>query len=176
MTEKNVIVTSEVVNIAPEKLMPEKPVVLPKYTFVYFFQDGGVVKLIEESPDKVCFETCYMAMVSVPGTGNSAPYVEVIKASLGAASLILTANIPVNSVAYANVVKAPQKRRKPMKPETCECCDAMTFSLQRGSFEDGVLHWLCDACRYNAGVYALDNVGTANWEGFLKHLGELKKK
>lgn len=164
MTEegKNIIVTTEVVNI---------PAVEPrKHVYVYFFQDGGVVKLAESKPDAVCLDQCYMAMVSVPGTGSSAPYVEIIKAALGTAALVLTADVPIT-----NVIKAPPKKRKPMKPECCEGCDAMTFDLQRGAFEDGRMHWLCDACRFKAGVYALEAIGSANWDGFLAHLKEVKK-
>lgn len=64
------------------------------YTFLYFFPDGGVGKLVDDKPDRILFEQAYMVMVSIPSTGNAAPYVEIIKSDFGSASLILTANVP----------------------------------------------------------------------------------
>lgn len=65
----------------------------PPHTWVYFFQDGGVSKLAWH--DSVLFSQAYLVMVSVPRGNNTAPYVEIVKSDHGAASIIMTADVPV---------------------------------------------------------------------------------
>lgn len=82
---------------APKLGTPPKPAPIPgepRHTWVYFFQDGGVSKLTDTKPDAILFSQAYLVMVSVPGGDNTAPYVEIVKSMHGAASIIMTADVP----------------------------------------------------------------------------------
>lgn len=68
----------------------------PKYVFVYYFEDGGVGRIVDTKPDSILFEQAYVVTVSVPRKHNQAPYVEIIKMANGPGSVILTANVPVS--------------------------------------------------------------------------------
>lgn len=74
----------------------------PEYTFVYFYPDGGVARIRDVEPDKVLTEQAYLVLVSIPGTGNAAPYVEVVKAIAGSASIIMTCDPTFNAAGGNN--------------------------------------------------------------------------
>lgn len=73
----------------------------PIYAFVYFEENGTVEISYGPVPDEIMLSRAYLAMVSVPsklakpGQKPEAPFVEIIKATRGAASVILTADVPV---------------------------------------------------------------------------------
>lgn len=82
---------------APKLGTPPKPTPIPgepRHTWVYFFQDGGVSRLTDTKPDEILFSQAYLVMVSVPRGDNTAPYVEIVKSDHGAASIIMTADVP----------------------------------------------------------------------------------
>lgn len=85
--------------MTPERFMAQKlenidPRPEKRYEFVYFMEDGTVNKSYGMTPHSIMLAKSYLAMVSVAKDGNSAPYVEIIKSQYGAASVIMTADVP----------------------------------------------------------------------------------